>query len=204
MHVADRRARFYSGVVPRRHVRDCREAYSGEQQEGAMSTGLDQDDRLTLDQQVCFTLAVAAREVVSLYRPLLAPLGLTHPQYLVMVTLWETGHPISIKQLSKMLKLEAPTLSPLLKRLQHAGLVERHRDPTDERSLQISLTDHGHDLRARAASVPAAIIERLGMSVRELENLQDVLTDVIAHSKSHKFPSASGLESLVESPSSAD
>ena len=169
-----------------------------------MSTGLDQHDRLTLDQQVCFTLAVAAREVVSLYRPLLAPLGLTHPQYLVMVTLWETGHPISIKQLSKLLKLEAPTLSPLLKRLQHAGLVERHRDPADERSLQISLTDHGRDLRAQAVSVPAAIIERLGMSVKELETLQDVLTDVIAHSKSHHLPSAPGLESLVEAPSSAE
>ena len=169
-----------------------------------MSTALDEDDRLTLEQQVCFTLAVAAREVVSLYRPLLAPLGLTHPQYLVMVTLWETGHPISIKQLSKLLKLEAPTLSPLLKRLQHAGLVERHRDPADERSLQISLTDHGRDLRAQAVSVPAAIIERLGMSVKELETLQDVLTDVIAHSKSHDLPSAPGLESLVETPTSTE
>ena len=169
-----------------------------------MSTGLDEDDRLTLEQQVCFTLAVAAREVVSLYRPLLEPLGLTHPQYLVMVTLWETGHPISIKQLSKLLKLEAPTLSPLLKRLQSAGLVERHRDPADERSLQISLTDRGRDLRAQAVGVPAAIIERLGMSVKELETLQDVLTDVIEHSKSHDLPSAPGSESLVEAPSSAE
>ena len=166
-----------------------------------MSTGLDEDDRLTLEQQVCFTLAVAAREVVSLYRPLLAPLGLTHPQYLVMVTLWETGHPISIKQLSKLLRLEAPTLSPLLKRLQHAGLVERHRDPADQRSLQISLTDHGRDLRAQAVSVPAAIIERLGMSVKELETLQDVLTDVIAHSNSPDHPSGPGLAPLVGAPS---
>jgi DNA-binding MarR family transcriptional regulator len=169
-----------------------------------MSASLDQDDRLTLDQQVCFTLAVAAREVVSLYRPLLAPLGLTHPQYLVMVTLWETGHPISIKQLSKLLKLEAPTLSPLLKRLQHAGLVERHRDPADERSLQISLTDHGRDLRAQAVNVPAAIIGRLGMSVKELETLQDVLTDVIARSQSRDLPSARRSDPLVEAPSSTD
>ena len=66
-----------------------------------MTTGLGEDDRLTLEQQVCFTLAVASREVVSLYRPLLEPLGLTHPQYLVMVTLWQTDQPISIKQLSK-------------------------------------------------------------------------------------------------------
>ncbi len=148
-----------------------------------MSTELDEDDRLTLRQQVCFTLAVAAREVVSLYRPLLEPLGLTHPQYLVMVTLWDTQAPVSIKELSKLLQLEAPTLSPLLKRLQSAGLVERHRDPADERSLQISLTDRGSSLRGQAAGVPAAIIERLGMSVHELETLQDVLTDVIEHSK---------------------
>jgi DNA-binding MarR family transcriptional regulator len=144
---------------------------------------LTQVDRLTLDQQVCFTLAVAAREVVSLYRPLLEPLGLTHPQYLVMVTLWGAGQPISIKQLSKLLKLEAPTLSPLLKRLQAAGLVERHRDPADERSLQVSLTQKGRELRAQAVGVPPAIIERLGMTMQELETLQDVLTDVIEHSK---------------------
>jgi MarR family transcriptional regulator, organic hydroperoxide resistance regulator len=148
-----------------------------------VTADLDEDDRLTLEQQVCFTLAVAAREVVSLYRPLLEPLGLTHPQYLVMVTLWETSTPVSITQLSKLLKLEAPTLSPLLKRLETAGLVERHRDPKDERSLKISLTDRGWSLRTRARRVPAEIIERLGMSIEELETLQEVLTGVIDHAK---------------------
>lgn len=142
-----------------------------------------EDDRLTLRQQVCFTLAVAAREVVSLYRPLLEPMGLTHPQYLVMVALWEVPGPVSVKALSKLLQLEAPTLSPLLKRLESAGLVERHRDPADERSLQINVTDQGWRLRADAAIVPAAVIGRLGMSVEALENLQDVLADVIEHSK---------------------
>ena len=77
--------------------------------------------------------------------------------------------------------LEAPTLSPLLKRLQSAGLVERQRDPADERSLQISLTERGRRLRAQAVGVPAAIIERLGMTVKDLETLQDVLTEVIEH-----------------------
>ena len=144
-----------------------------------MSANLDDDDRLTLEQQVCFSLAVAAREMVSLYRPLLDPLGLTHPQYLVMVTLWQNEQPVSIRQLSNLLKLEAPTLSPLLKRLEAAGLVERHRDPTDERSLRITLTDRGRNLRTHAREVPAAIIDRLGMSIEELENLQNVLTDVI-------------------------
>lgn len=144
---------------------------------------LEQDDRLTLEQQVCFTLSVASREVVSLYRPLLEPLGLTHPQYLVMVTLWGTEQPVSIKRLSRLLQLEAPTLSPLLKRLQSAGLVERQRDPADERSLQVSLTDRGRDLRARAAAVPATIIERLGMTLAALESLQDALLEVIEHAK---------------------
>ena len=144
---------------------------------------VDRDDRLTLHQQVCFTLSVASREMVSLYRPLLEPLGLTHPQYLVMVTLWDQDHPVSVKRLSRLLQLEPPTLSPLLKRLDHAGLVARHRDPGDERSLLVSLTPCGRDLRARAAGVPRAVIDRLGMGVDELESLQDLLSEVITHAK---------------------
>jgi MarR family transcriptional regulator, organic hydroperoxide resistance regulator len=142
-----------------------------------------EDDRLTLEQQVCFTLAVASREVVSLYRPLLEPLGLTHPQYLVMVTLWGTPEPLSVKRLSRRVQLEAPTLSPLLKRLESAGLVERRRDPADERSLLVRLTDRGRDLRAQAADVPRTIIAQLGMSIPELESLQDILSQVIEHAK---------------------
>ena len=154
-----------------------------------MSTGISEDDRLTLEQQVCFTLAVAAREVVALYRPVLEPLGLTHPQYLVMITLWQAQKPISIKQLTKLVMLEAPTLSPLLKRLESAGLVERHRDPADERTLQVSLTSRGLNLRRQAAGVPTAIIERLGMTLQELETLQEVLTEVIQHAKAQQQPS---------------
>ena len=80
---------------------------------------------LTLEQQVCFALAVASRDVIALYRPFLAPLGLTHPQYLVMVALWEQSEPICVKDLSTLLKLESPSLSPLLKRLDSAGLIDR-------------------------------------------------------------------------------
>src|SRR4051812_8892666 len=150
--------------------------------ETVVSADLD-GDRLTLEQQVCFTLAVASREVVSLYRPLLEPLGLTHPQYLVMVTLWDTQGPISVKQLSQLLQLDPPSLSPLLKRLQTAGLVERQRDPADERSVRISLTERGWQLRERAASVPTTIIARLGIDLAELESLQDALNDVIERAK---------------------
>jgi MarR family transcriptional regulator, organic hydroperoxide resistance regulator len=159
-----------------------------------MTASLSRDDRLTLDQQVCFTLSVAAREVVSLYRPLLEPLGLTHPQYLVMVALWGADGHVSIKQLSKQLRLEAPTLSPLLKRLQSAGLVKRQRDPADERSLQVSVTDQGWELRDRAAKIPAAIIARLGIPVEELESLQDALAEVIEHAKTRDAPPAPAVD----------
>jgi DNA-binding MarR family transcriptional regulator len=148
-----------------------------------MTAAVDADDPLALQHQVCFTLAVASREVVSLYRPLLQPLGLTHPQYLVMVTLWSAGEPVSIKELSRRLKLEAPTLSPLLKRLQTAGLVERQRDPADERLLLVSLTEQGRELRAQAAGIPAALFDKLGLSVEKIETLRDVLTELISHAK---------------------
>lgn len=140
------------------------------------STG---DDALRLERQLCLTLAIASREVVSLYRPLLEPLGLTHPQYLVMVALWQSDGPLPVKGLSQLLTLEAPTLSPLLKRLEAAGFVERRRDPADARSTLVDLTPQGDALRQRAAKVPAAVFERIGMSTGELRSLRDALTRVI-------------------------
>ena len=154
----------------------------------------DQDDHLTLQEQVCFTLSVASREVVSLYRPLLEPLGLTHPQYLVMITLWGADGPVSVKQLSRRLQLEAPTLSPLLKRLENAGLVERQRDPADERSLLVSLTARGRGLRRQAATVPAEIIARLGMSLEQIQALQAVLSEVITRAREQADPTRSPAE----------
>lgn len=137
------------------------------------------DDVLRLERQVCLRLAVAAREVVSLYRPLLEPLGLTHPQYLVMVALWEADGPLTLKELVRLLTLEAPTLSPLIKRLEAAGLVERQRDPRDERLVRVSLTPRGDELRARASEVPMAIVTRLGMTIPEVRDLRDALSEVI-------------------------
>lgn len=139
-------------------------------------------DYLTLDRQVCFALAVASRSIVSLYRPLLEPLRLTHPQYLVMVALWEF-EPLSVKELSKMLQLEPPTVSPVLKRLQSAGLVERQRDTTDERSLRLTLTPQGRALRELAADIPAKIASRLGMSIPQLESLHADLTELIGRAQ---------------------
>ena len=153
------------------------------------------DDRLSLEQQICFTLAVAARDVVSLYRPFLEPLGLTHPQYLLMVTLWEHAEPLCVKDLSVLLKVDAPTLSPLLKRMESAGLLRRERNPADERSVLITLTPRGQELRTRAASVPASIVERLGMSIAELELLQTALRNLISHANVRASSASSPMSS---------
>ncbi|ADB31333.1 transcriptional regulator, MarR family [Kribbella flavida DSM 17836] len=136
-------------------------------------------DLLALDRQVCFALAVASRSVIALYRPLLEPMGLTHPQYLVMLALWGES-PLSVKQLSNLLQLDPGTLSPLLKRLEAAGYLTRGRDPRDERSLAVELTATGKALRAEALKIPPAIIDRLGLTIGELESLHRNLTRVIA------------------------
>ncbi|MEU5938951.1 MarR family transcriptional regulator [Micromonospora sp. NPDC047548] len=136
-------------------------------------------DPLALEQQVCFALSIAARGVVAVYRPLLEPMGLTHPQYLVMLALWQHA-PLSVRELSRLLQLDPGTLSPLLKRLEAAGYVRRERDATDERSLAVRLTADGQALRARAEQIPPAIVARLGMPVEELRHLHTMLTGVIA------------------------
>ncbi|MEU7880898.1 MarR family winged helix-turn-helix transcriptional regulator [Microbispora bryophytorum] len=136
-------------------------------------------DPLALENQVCFALAVASRSVIGLYRPLLEPMGLTHPQYLVMLALWQYA-PLSVKDLSRLLQLEPATLSPLLKRLETAGLVERRRASDDERSLAIVLTGEGRALREQAEKVPVAIVDRLGMELTELRSLHQALTRVIS------------------------
>lgn len=143
----------------------------------------DAGDLLALDRQVCFALAVASRTVIGLYRPLLEPMGLTHPQYLVMLALWEQ-EPLRVSELADRLSLEPATLSPLLKRLEASGLVVRARDPHDDRALAVSLTPAGRRLRRRAERIPPAIIARLGMEVSELEDIRDRLTTLIdaAHS----------------------
>jgi DNA-binding MarR family transcriptional regulator len=138
----------------------------------------DVEDPLALDRQVCFALAVANREVVALYRPVLEPLGLTHPQYLVMLALWERDCR-SLRDLSDTLALDPGTLSPLVKRLEAAGLVRRERVPTDERVLAVTLTPQGRKLRTAAEQVPARIVERLGLPVTQLQKLNTALRTVI-------------------------
>lgn len=135
-------------------------------------------DLLALDRQVCFALAVASRAVIGLYRPLLEPMGLTHPRYLVMLALWEHD-PRTGKELATLLALDPGTLTPLLKRLDSDGLITRRRDPANERTLAVTLTPAGLALRAQAERIPPAVIARLGMPLSELEDLRKALTRVI-------------------------
>jgi DNA-binding MarR family transcriptional regulator len=116
-------------------------------------------------------------------------MGLTHPQYLVMLALWEES-PLTVAELGRRLSLEPATLSPLLKRLEAGGMVTRDRDPRDERALAVSLTAKGRRTRARAERIPPAIVARLGMSLGELEELRDGLTRVIAASRDERVSPA--------------
>jgi len=132
------------------------------------------DDLLRLENQLCFAMVTAARNVVAVYRPILEPLGLTHPQYLVMLALWERS-PRSLTDLSAELALEPASASPLVKRLEKDGLVERARSTADERRLDITLTDAGRALRARAIDVPHAVMGAVGTGIDEVASLRDAL-----------------------------
>jgi len=136
-------------------------------------------DPLALEQQVCYALSIAARGVVAAYKPLLAPLGLTHPQYLVMVALWQHG-PLHVKDLGTLLSLNSGTLSPLLKRLDTMGLVSRRRSVSDERQVTVTLTDSGAQLRDEAVKIHDEVVRRLGLEPDDIENLQAVLRRVNA------------------------
>jgi DNA-binding MarR family transcriptional regulator len=141
-------------------------------------------DPLALERQVCFALAITNRAVLAVYRPLLEPLGLTHPQYLVMLTLWDNlkanGEPLSVKETASLLQMDSATLSPMLKRLQAQGLITRSRSETDERTTHVELTAEGRNLRRQALKVPPAVVERLGVELSELEELHAVLTNINA------------------------
>ncbi|GAA1498997.1 MarR family winged helix-turn-helix transcriptional regulator [Paeniglutamicibacter kerguelensis] len=135
-------------------------------------------DPLALENQVCFALSLASRSVIAAYKPVLEPLGLTHPQYLVMLTLWE-HEPLSIKELSGLLHLDPGTVSPLVKRIESLGYVQRSRSASDERTLEIVLTQKGRDAREVALEVPKEMMRRLDMDARELAGLHASMKKVI-------------------------
>ncbi len=139
------------------------------------------DEALRLDRQLCFALYAASRALIRAYGPLLEPLGLTYPQYLVLLALWEDDH-LSVSQLGERLALDSGTLTPLLKRLEQRGVVERRRGEDDERVVRISLTTAGRALRVKARRVPVELACAAGFdatndrSLAQLGRLREELT----------------------------
>ncbi|MFF4171902.1 MarR family winged helix-turn-helix transcriptional regulator [Streptomyces sp. NPDC001744] len=136
--------------------------------------GLPDGDFLRLDRQICFSLHAAARAFNGVYRDALRELGLTYPQYLVMLVLWEHRE-LSVKGIGERVRLDSGTLSPLLKRLEAAGYVERRRSAEDERSVTVRLTEAGAGLREKALGVPRRIAAATGLDLGELHDLRERL-----------------------------
>ncbi|MCJ2183852.1 MarR family transcriptional regulator [Novosphingobium sp. 1949] len=134
------------------------------------------DNPLLLDLQVCFPLYAATNHITRLYGPVLARIGLTYPQYLVMLVLWEQA-PQTVGALGARLHLDSGTLTPLLKRLEKAGLVSRTRDPEDERRVLVSLTDQGRALRGQALDVPATMAGN--MNPEAIDALRETVTRLV-------------------------
>ncbi|WP_345352329.1 MarR family transcriptional regulator [Rhodococcus olei] len=130
---------------------------------------------LALDKQLCFALYAASRATTAVYRPLLDELGITYPQYLVLLVLWERDGR-GVREIGSELDLDTGTLSPLLKRLEALGLVERRRLPEDERRVQIHLTDTGRGLRDRARDIPRRLAGCAGIAPGEAAELRSTLT----------------------------
>jgi len=130
---------------------------------------------LSPSDMLCFALYSATHAMQAAYAPLLAPLGLTYPQYLVLATLWTAPGPQTVGAIGRALQLDSSTLTPLLKRVESMGLVSRRRGDRDERQVLVALTDAGHALRARAAHVPGCIAERTGLSHGDIAALRDAV-----------------------------
>lgn len=134
-----------------------------------------EQNRLILERQLCFALYSASQAMTRLYRPMLKPMGLTYPQYLVMMVLWQEDD-ITLSTMGERLLLDSGTLTPLLKRLERDGFVQRQRDSNDERKVRITLTSEGRALRNRAQSVPQAAALKTGHALTELDDLTDRIT----------------------------
>ncbi|WP_112470534.1 MarR family winged helix-turn-helix transcriptional regulator [Streptomyces triticisoli] len=145
---------------------------------------------LRLDRQICFSLHAASRAFNGVYRVVLNELGLTYPQYLVMLVLWEHGE-TPVKKLGEHLRLDSGTLSPLLKRLEAAGLVRRERSTRDERSVEVRPTEQGAALRARALRIPRRVMSATGFTLEEIRDL---------HTRLDRLTTALDTTALEETP----
>jgi len=139
---------------------------------------------MPVDQQLCFALYSASRAMTAAYRPVLTEMNLTYPQYLVMLVLWEEGH-VTVGRLGERLQLDSGTLSPLLKRLEANGFVQRERSRDDERLVEVTLTPAGRRLESRAQCIPEELGSATGMTQQEAADLRDavrLLTDALTAS----------------------
>ncbi|MDF2531696.1 MAG: ohrR [Clostridia bacterium] len=139
---------------------------------------MDQNDVLKLENQLCFSIYAASRAITKVYRPFLERLGITYPQYLVMLVLWEKEK-ITLKDLCKKLYLDSGTLTPLLKRLETMDLVKRVRSSEDERVLCVSITDKGRNMKQEAIKIPECILGSLNTDVRALANLKNEVDQLL-------------------------
>lgn len=136
------------------------------------------DADLRLDQQVCFALYAASRAATSAYRHALASVGLTYPQYLALLALWEQDG-LTVRELGEKLLLDSGTLSPLLSRMESAGLVDRSRSADDGRSVRVHLTDAGRQLRSEAEKIQCSLLDRLDLPAEDLLHLRTLAQRVV-------------------------
>lgn len=137
-----------------------------------------ENNQLKLENQICFKIYSAEREITKLYRNLLEELDVTYPQYLVLLVLWEEKS-VTVKELGQKLFLDSGTLSPMLKRMEGNNLIERRRSIEDERTVIISLTKKGEDLKDKAQCIPSKLLENLSLDIKELKNLNQTLSTIL-------------------------
>ncbi len=135
-------------------------------------------DLLKLDQQLCFPIYLLSKEITALYRPLLDDLDLTYPQYLVMIVLWEHGS-LHVGEIGERLHLDSGTLTPLLKRLESKQIVSRARGTSDERIVEISLTEKGQSLKEKASCIPMQLMEQINISKEEQESFKHIIQKIL-------------------------
>jgi MarR family transcriptional regulator, organic hydroperoxide resistance regulator len=138
------------------------------------------EDALKLENQLCFSIYAASRAITKIYRPFLEKLGITYPQYLVMLVLWEKGS-ITLKELGNKLYLDSGTLTPLLKRLESMELVERERAAEDERLLYVSATEKGLSMKQQAIEIPECILKTIDVDIVKLINLKQNVDELLSH-----------------------
>ena len=143
---------------------------------------MEKSESLKLDEQICFPLYVLSKEITGLYRPILEELDLTYPQYLVMMVLWEEDG-LAVSHIGEKLFLDSGTLTPVLKRLENKGFINRIRNKEDERVVQLFLTENGKNLRQQACGIPEKLLEQIHVQIEDLKNFKYTLNQLINNIK---------------------